>query len=157
MIRPVCSTPSNVNFKSYSQETIGLLKSTENLFDNAFNLQLSDGIKVTREGGDLDFVKHFENKSIGLSKFGEGNLLLQVVDKTKETVDVFYHNATDDLSDRFFTYSDTKLFPWNRGKDVRTSSKFVSSMNVEEKAGLELMCKKYIPEFLKLMEKLYIK
>lgn len=152
MIRPVCATPSNVSFKAYSQETTGLLKSTENLFDNAFNLQLVDGIKVTREGGDLDFVKHLENKSVGLSKFGEGNILLQVVDKTKETVDVFYHNVTDDLSDRFFTYSDTKLFPWNRGKDVKTASKFVSSMSVEEKSGLELLCKKYIPEFLKLME-----
>ena len=154
MIRPVSVANSSVNFKSYSQETTGLLKSTENLFDNAFNLQLSEDIGISREGGDLDFIKHYENKSIGLSKMGEGNLLLQVVDKTKETVDVFYHNVTDELSDRFFTYSDTKLFPWNRGRDMRTSSKFVSSMSVEEKGGLEMMCKKYIPEFLKLVDKI---
>ena len=152
MIRPVSNANSSVSFKSYSKETTGLLKSTEGLFDNAFNLQLSENIRVSREGGDLDFVKHLENKSLGLSKFGEGNILLQVVDKTKETVDVFYHNATDDLCDKFFTYSDTKLFPWNKGRDMKTSSKFVSSMNVEEKSCLELMCKKYIPEFLKLLE-----
>ncbi len=152
MIRPISFTNPNVTFKSYSSETAGLLRSTENLFDNISIMQMADDIKISRECGDLDLVKHLDNKSISLSKFGEGNLILQVADKATETVDVFYHNVSNELSDRVYTYADTNLFPWNRGRDMKTSSKFVSSMSMEEKGVLELMCKKYIPEFLKLVE-----
>lgn len=159
MIRPV--SLNNIESKAFTSgydiETKGLLKSTEQIFDAFSASDIGDTVIISRECGDLDLVKNVGGKSVGLSKFGDGNILLQVVDNSTEVVDVFYHNVSDEMNDRVLKYKDTKLFPWNKGQDVRISCKPVRLMNAEDKSLLEAMCKKYIPEFLNSVEQLATK
>ena len=82
MIRPVFlnNIESKAFTSGYDIETKGLLKSTEQIFDAFSASDIGDTVIISRECGDLDLVKNVGGKSVGLSKFGDGNILLQVVE-----------------------------------------------------------------------------
>ena len=101
-----------------------------------------------------EIVKKLGDKEVSLSRLSKGNILLQIADKSKETVDVLYHNVSDEMADRFLRYSDTKIYPWNKGRDVKLASDLVVDMKPEGKSLVEALCKKYIPEFLGLCKQI---
>ena len=156
MIQPITNNFNNrKTFTSgYDKETQSLLVSAENLFDKATFSSTCSDVFVSSESGDVDIVKKLGNKEVALTRLSKGNILLQVADKSNETVDVLYHNVSDNMADRFFRYSDTKLYPWNKGRDVKLASDLVVDMKPEGKSLVEAMCKKYIPEFLGLCKQI---
>lgn len=156
MIQPI-NAFNNTNRKSftstYDAETRSLLYKAEMVFDEASVSTTGLDLFVSKECGDVDLVKQLEKEQVALSRFSDGNLLLQVVNKDAETVDVLYHNVQNSHADKFFRYKDTAIYPWNKGKDIKLSSDFVHAMKSEQKNFVETICKKYIPQFLETFNK----
>ena len=156
MIKPLSINNLNYRqtFSGYDKETKLLLQEAEGLFDSAATSSTYTDVFVYAEGGDMDLVKQTDSKEIALSKLSKGNILLQVADKETEIVDVFYHNTSDSQADKFFRYNDTKIYPWNKGRDIKLASDFVFAQSAGKKNIVEAMCKKYIPEFIELCSKM---
>ena len=156
MIQPIApsSLKQNIFFTAaYDKDTDALLQKVEGIFDGAMADTVSTDMFVSTEGGDLDLIKQLENKEVALSRLSKGNILLQVADKESETVDIFYHNTSDYHADKFYRYNDTKIYPWNKGRDIKLMSGFVFNQNTPKKNVVEEMCKKYIPQFLETLNK----
>ena len=137
----------NKNFTArYDKETGRLLNAAKGVFDSI--AVTPAGISVVKDGKDIGLVKNIDGKKICLSKFLNGEVLLQVADSKSNSVDVFYHNANDTYSDRYCKYMDNKIFPWYSGSDVKLFSKRINNMDTAEFENVKFFLKKYIPEFI---------
>lgn len=152
-IRRICfNTP---NFTSaYDTETEKLLDNAAGLFDKEYLSSTGADVFIYSESGDVDLVANLDNKEVALSRLSKGNILLQVADKDTETVNVLYHNISDCKSDRFLQYNDTKIFPWNGGRDVKLTSDYVADLKSGKLSQVESMCKEYIPRLMGLFNKM---
>ena len=130
----------------YDKETGRLLSAAKGVFDSTS--VMPEGISVVKDGKDIGLVKNIDGKKICLSKFLNGEVLLQVADSKSNSVDMFYHNAHDTYSDRYCKYLDDKIFPWYSGSDVKLFSKRINNMNTVEFENVKFFLKKYIPEFI---------